>query len=60
MPRKAKPDIEKEFYDVFSSWTKEDRAAAIRVLTALHPRLPDNQKPAKAEAEQPTLPEMKI
>ena len=44
MARKAKLDIEKEFYDVFSGWMKEDRAAAIRVLQTLHPRLPDNPK----------------
>ena len=42
MARRAKADIESEWYDVFATWTKDDRAAAIRVLTALHPRLPDN------------------
>ena len=59
MARRAKVDLEKEFYDVFSSWPKEDRAAAIKVLTALHPRLPDNPK-KKAEPEQAELPGAKI
>lgn len=54
MARRAKFDIEKQFYDVFSSWDKQDRAAAIKVLTALHPRLPD--KPSKKEPEQPEQP----
>ena len=58
MARRAKADIESEWYDVFATWTKEDRAAAIRVLQTLHPRLPDNPK-AKAEPEQAALPGVK-
>ena len=54
MARIAKVDIESRWYDVFSGWDKQDRAAAIKVLTALHPRLPD--KPSKKEPEQAELP----
>jgi len=55
MARIAKKDIESRWYDVFSAWSKEDRAIALKVLTQLHARLPD--KPTKeAESAQPELP----
>jgi len=49
MARIARADIESRWYDVFSSWKKADRAAAIKVLMALHPRLPDDPR----EKEEP-------
>jgi len=55
MARTAKNDIESRWYDVFSAWSKEDRAVALKVLTQLHKRLPDGTT-KKAEPVQPELP----
>ena len=55
MARTAKKDIESRWYYVFSAWSKEDRAIALKVLTQLHARLPDGTT-KKAEPVQPELP----
>jgi hypothetical protein len=55
MARTAKKDIESRWYDVFSAWSKEDRAIALKVLTQLHARLPDGAT-KKTEPVQPELP----
>ena len=43
MPRPRK-DLERNWYDVFARWPREDRAAALKVLTILHEQLPDEPK----------------
>lgn len=50
MSRRKPVDIERAWYDAFAKWTREDRAAALKVLTILHQQLPD--KPAKGGAEE--------
>jgi len=45
MARLTNIEIEKRWYDLFCGWEKSDRAAAIKALTQLHPRLPDNRTP---------------
>ena len=45
MARLTNTEIEERWYDLFCGWKKSDRAAAIKALTQLHPRLPDNPKP---------------
>ena len=45
MSRRKAVDIERDWYGCFAKWTKEDRAAALKVLTILHEQLPD--PPAK-------------
>lgn len=47
MSRRKAVDIERSWYDHFARWTKEDRAAALNVLTILHQQLPD--QPSKPE-----------
>ena len=61
MARLTNTEIEKRWYDLFCGWQKSDRAAAIKALTQLHPRLPDNPKTATEdeEPEQAALPGVK-
>ena len=49
MSRRKAVDIEREWYDRFAKWSKEDRAAAIKVLTILHEQLPE---PPEKEGDQ--------
>lgn len=42
MPRRKQIDIENEWYDRFAKWSRQDREAALKVLTILHNQLPDN------------------
>ena len=56
MARLTNIEIEKRWYDLFCGWEKSDRAAAIKALTQLHPRLPDNPKTEDEKPEQITLP----
>ena len=51
MARLTNTEIEKRWYDLFCGWQKSDRAAAIKALTQLHPRLPDNPKTATEDEE---------
>ena len=56
MARTAKADIESRWYDVFSAWSKEDRAIALKVLTQLHARLPDRTTKKAAPPAPPAPP----
>ena len=56
MARLTNTEIEKRWYDIFESWPKSDREAAIKVLERIHPRLPDDPK---ADPEQAALPGVK-
>ena len=56
MARLTNIEIEKRRYDIFESWPKSDREAAIKVLERIHPRLPDDPK---ADPEQAALPGVK-
>ena len=48
MPKRSKTNIETRWYDVFSSWKKADREAAIVALTQMNRFLPeDPNAPAK-------------
>ena len=53
-------DTESRWYDVFSTWTRSDREAALKVLGTLHRHLPDKPgktAPSEPEAAQQSLPE---
>lgn len=47
--RRSIADIERTWYDRFCSWPRDDRAAALKVLTILHEQLP--AAPAKGTEE---------
>lgn len=49
--RRHRKDIERQWYDCFSRWSKGDRAAALKVLAILHDQLPDSPR-----AKQPPTP----
>lgn len=55
MGRRARKDIESQWYDAFASWDRADREAALKVLATLHRALPDKPR-AKAEPKQTELP----
>lgn len=44
-PKKI-PAMEDQFYDVFSDWTVEDQAQALKVLNALHRQAQKANAPA--------------
>lgn len=53
MARRARRDIEREWYDAFARWSHADRTAALKVLETLHRALPDKTEQTKPE---PALP----
>lgn len=50
--RRTREAIERDWYDCFARWNREDRAAALKVLTILHDTLPEKPR-AKAEPDKP-------
>ncbi len=52
MARRARKDIESQWYDVFAKWRHADRTAALKVLETLHRALPADPKP-KVKIESP-------
>lgn len=50
MSRLSAETLENRWYDLFSSWDKADREAAMRALAVLHRHLPDKPKAVKPEA----------
>lgn len=44
MAGRTRIEMEDRWYDVFSGWDRADREAALKVITALHRRLPDDPK----------------
>lgn len=58
MARRARKDIEAQWYDAFARWSHADRAAALKVLEALHRALSSDakQKVKQEPPAQPTLP----
>ena len=50
--RTSKADMEKRWFDIFSSWDRADRDAALKVLETLNRHLPANpRKGADDDAE---------
>ena len=52
MSRRKQADVERSWYDAVAKWSREDRAAALKVLTILHDTLPDNPAVTAAASEK--------
>ncbi len=57
MARRRKVDMERSWFDTFAKWGREDRAAALKVLTILHDQLPAKPQRAPEPQQEPLLKE---